>query len=107
MCGRKLKTFLLLSVLVSLLSVSPCFSEVVLTDEEAEQMLQEMEESKKELENVKQELEDVRITSTEQKKSYEEQLKEADEKNSKLTIWAVSSSTVAGVLLTVLIVLLL
>ena len=107
MCGRKLKIFLLLSVLVSLLSVSPCFSEVVLTDEEAEQMLQEMEESKKELEIVKQELEDVKTTSTEQRQSYEEQLKEADEKNSRLTTWAISSSAVAGVLLTVLIVLLL
>ena len=124
MCGIKSKRFLLLLVLVSVLSVSPCFSKVVLTDEEAKEMMSEIEESKKELtelretskkqieslenslEQSKSELETVRNTSQEQKKSYEEQLKE--EKKKRILPWAMAGTSgtatiiLSVVLLTVL-----
>ena len=124
MCGIKSKQFLLLLVLVSALSVSPCFSKVVLTDEEAEEMMSEIEESKKELtelretskkqieslenslEQSKSELETVRNTSQEQRKSYEEQLKE--EKKKRILPWAMAGTSgtatiiLSVVLLTVL-----
>ena len=124
MCGIKSKRFLLLLVLVSVLSVSPCFSKVVLTDEEAKEMMSEIEESKKELtelretskkqieslenslEQSKSELETVKNTSQEQKKSYEEQLKE--EKKKRILPWAMAGTSgtatiiLSVVLLTVL-----
>lgn len=125
MCGIKSKRFLLLLVLVSVLSVSPCFSKVVLTDEEAKEMMSEIEESKKELtelretsqkrieslenslEQSKSELETVRNTSQEQKKSYEEQLKE--EKKKRILPWAMAgtSGTATVILSVVLLVVLL
>lgn len=125
MCGIKSKRFLLLLVLVSVLSVSPCFSKVVLTDEEAKEMMSEIEESKKELtelretsqkrieslenslEQSKSELETVRNTSQEQKKSYEEQLKE--EKKKRILPWAMAgtSGTATIILSVVLLVVLL
>lgn len=109
MCGIKSKRLLLLLVLVSVLSVSPCFSKVVLTEEEAKEMMSEIEESKKELtelretsqkrieslenslEQSKSELETVRNTSQEQKKSYEEQLKE--EKKKRILPWAMAGTS--------------
>ena len=125
MCGIKSKRFLLLLVLVSVLSVSPCFSKAVLTDEEAKEMMSEIEESKKELtelretskkqieslenslEQSKSELETVRNTSQEQKKSYEEQLKE--EKKKRILPWAVAgtSGTATVILFVVLLIVLL
>lgn len=118
MCGIKSKRFLLLLVLVSVLSVSPCFSKVVLTDEEAKEMMSEIEESKKELTELREtskkqieslensleqsesELETVRNISQEQKKSYEEQLKE--EKKKRILPWAVAgTSGTATVILSV------
>ena len=125
MCGIKSKRFLLLLVLVSVLSVSPCFSKVVLTDEEAKEMMSEIEESKKELTELKEtsqkqieslensleqsqsELETVRNTSQEQKKSYEEQLKE--EKKKRILPWAIAgtSGTATIILSVVLLVVLL
>ena len=125
MCGIKSKRFLLLLVLVSVLSVSPCFSKVVLTDEEAKEMMSEIEESKKELtelretskkqieslenslEQSKSELETVRNTSQEQKKSYEEQLKE--EKKKRILPWAMAgtSGTATVILSVVLLIVLL
>lgn len=125
MCGIKSKRFLLLLVLVSVLSVPPCFSKVVLTDEEAKEMMSEVEESKKELtelretskkqieslenslEQSKSELETVRNTSQEQKKSYEEQLKE--EKKKRILPWAMAgtSGTATIILSVVLLIVLL
>ena len=125
MCGIKSKRFLLLLVLVSVLSVSPCFSKVVLTDEEAKEMMSEIEESKKELTELREtsqkrieslensleqsqsELETVRNTSQEQKKSYEEQLKE--EKKKRILPWAMAgtSGTATIILSVVLLVVLL
>ena len=118
MCGIKSKRFLLLLVLVSVLSVSPCFSKVVLTEEEAKEMMSEIEESKKELTELREasqkqieslensleqsesELETVRSISQEQKKSYEEQLKE--EKKKRILPWAVAgTSGTATVILSV------
>ena len=112
-------------VLVSVLSVSPCLSKVVLTDEEAKEIMSEIEESKKELtelretsgkqieslenslEQSKNELETVRNTSQEQKKSYEEQLKE--EKKKRILPWAIAgtSGTATIVLSVVLLIVLL
>lgn len=125
MCGIKSKRFLLLLVLVSVLSVSPCFSKVVLTDEEAKEMMSEIEESKKELTELREtsqkrieslensleqsqsELETVKNTSQEQKKSYEEQLKE--EKKKRILPWAMAgtSGTATIILSVVLLVVLL
>ena len=125
MCGIKSKRFLLLLVLVSGLSVSPCFSEVVLTDEEAKEMMSEIEKSKKELtelretsqkqieslenslEQSKGELETVKNTSQEQKKSYEKQLKE--EKKKRILPWAMAgtSGTATVILSVVLLIVLL
>lgn len=125
MCGIKSKRFLLLLVLVSVLSVSPCFSKVVLTDEEAKEMMSEIEESKKELTELREtskrqieslensleqsesELETVRNISQEQKKSYEEQLKE--EKKKRILPWAVAgtSGTATVILSVVLLIVLL
>lgn len=111
MCGIKSKRFLLLLVLVSVLSVSPCFSKVVLTDEEAKEMMSEIEESKKELtelkETSKSELETVRNTSQEQKKSYEEQLKEEKKKRILPWVMAGTSGTATVVLSVVLLIVLL
>lgn len=125
MCGIKSKRFLLLLVLVSVLSVSPCFSKVVLTDEEAKEMMSEIEKSKKELtelretsqkqieslenslEQSKNELETVKNTSQEQKKSYEKQLKE--EKKKRILPWAMAgtSGTATIILSVVLLIVLL
>lgn len=125
MCGIKSKRFLLLLVLVSVLSVSPCFSKVVLTDEEAKEMMSEIEESKKELTELREtsqkrieslensleqsqsELETVKNTSQEQKKSYEEQLKE--EKKKRILPWAMAgtSGTATVILSVVLLIVLL
>ena len=125
MCGIKSKQFLLLLVLVSVLSVLPCFSKVVLTDEEAKEMMSEIEKSKKELtelretsqkriellenslEQSKSELETVRNTSQEQKKSYEKQLKE--EKKKRILPWAMAgtSGTATIILSVVLLIVLL
>lgn len=113
MCGRKSRMFLLLSVLASLLLVSPCFSEVVLTDEEAEEMLSEMEQSRAELtelremsENLQTELDALKATSTEQNQYYEERLREA--RRAKAVPWAVAgTSTAASVFLGVLLLMVL
>ena len=125
MCGIKSKRLLLLLVLVSVLSVLPCFSKVVLTDEEAKEMMSEIEKSKKELtelketsqkqieslenslEQSKSELETVKNTSQEQKKSYEKQLKE--EKKKRILPWAMAgtSGTATMILSVVLLIVLL
>ena len=108
MCGVKSKKFLLSWVLLFVLFVSPCFSEVALTDEEAQEIMSEIESSKKVLTELKEisqkqieslenslktsqdELENVKNISQEQKKSYEKQLKE--EKKKRILPW-----TIAGI----------
>lgn len=115
---RLLSALLVLSFLY-VFSPSPCScsAEVVLTDEEAREMLSETEESRKELQNVKdcliqsqQDLirqkevsEDVRNTCEEQRKSYETQLEEKDRKNDVLTVVATSTGT-ASVIFAVLMI---
>lgn len=108
--GIKSKRHFLLPVLFSLsllfLSVSSSYAEVVLTDEEAQEMMAEMEASETELQGVKQELEELKSTSEEQKKYYEEQLKE--EKKKRILPWALTGTASAGcVFLGVLLVLVL
>ena len=111
-------------MLFCLLSFSPlsfsCFAEVKLTEEEAEQILNEISESKKELESVKNELiqsqkdlikqktelEDVKNTYNEQKTSYEMQLDEAEKENQTLKVVAVStgSTSIALLIVTILLI---
>lgn len=105
---RFLSPFLLYSLLLLPFSVSPCFSEVRLTDEEAQEMLQEMEESKKELETVQTQLQELQTISEEQKKSYEEQLSEQRKKNEVANICAgVGGGATAGLLVAIILILLL
>ena len=94
MCGKKLKRFLLLLVLFSPFSFVPSFSysyaDVVLTNEEAQELMSEIQESKKDLTELQNQLSeaetqlnDVKNTYEEQKKSYEMQLKEICERSHK------------------------
>ena len=116
MCGKKLKVFLLSLVLVSLScavqSFSFCYAEVRLTDEEANQWMNEIQESKKELNQVKTELkeskresqelktelEDVKNTYSEQKTYYEKQLEEAEKKNQTLKTCLTVTATTSVIL---------
>lgn len=97
-------------MLVLFLLPSHCFAEVVLTDEEAKEMLQEMEASEEELTKLRKHsdylekkltsLEDI---SKEQSQFYKEQLNEA--KKNKATAWTVAGmSTVINVLLCVVLI---
>lgn len=109
MCGTKLKLLLALLVLFSQQSCLPllssCYAEVVLTDEEAKQIMNDIQESRKDLQEVQKQLEDVKKDYSEQKTSYEEQLNEAEKKNSRLekAVTVTGSSTVV---LTVVMILL-
>ena len=108
MCCRRLKIFLLLPVLFFLLSFSPlsssCYAEVTLTDEEAQEILNEIKESKKDLTELQEkltsaeaQLKDVQNAYSEQKTSYEMQLKEAEEKQKKLRKALTVTSTSSAV----------
>lgn len=108
--GLKSKRRFLLSVLFSLSLLFPfasfSYAEVVLTDEEAQEMMEEMEASETELQGVKQELEELKNTSEEQKKYYEGQLKE--EKKKRILPWTLTGTASAGcVFLGVLLILVL
>ena len=124
MCGKRLRTFLLLLELCSLLCLSPCFADVNLTDKEAQEILTEIEESKKDLQNVKDKLKtskeeanelkkesqeqktqltELQNISNEQRESYEKQLKEAKKQNA--IAWTLTG--VSGTGCTVLAILLL
>ena len=125
MCGKRLKVFLLLLGL-SLLSPSALlcsysYADVILTDEEATELMNEIQQSKAELQTVKDELktskeelkqsknqlEDVKSTYTEQKKSYETQLEEAEKEKNTLKTWLTITATSSGCLLCFTILLLL
>ena len=111
MCGKRLKTFLLSSALVLLLSCSrfcvPLYAEVKLTDREAQQLMNEIQESRKDLETLEQQLTDVQNDCEEQKKYYEEQLKEVKKQEARYeTLATVSGISTALLTLTVLILLL-
>ena len=124
MCGKRLKVFLLSLVLFLPLLVSPCFADVSLTDEEAQEILTEIEESKKDLQNVKDELNqskeeasklkkesqeqkaqltELQNVSEEQRKSYKEQLKEAKKQNT--VAW--TTTGISGTLLVMLLLIVL
>ena len=125
MCGKKLKVFLLLLAL-SLLSpfvplCSYSYADVILSDSEATELMEQIQASKTELENVKTELteskkaldeqktqlEDVKNTYTEQKQSYEMQLEEAEKENQTLKTWLTITATTSGCLLVFTVLLLL
>jgi peptidoglycan hydrolase CwlO-like protein len=100
---KKLKRFLLLSVLLLPWSCVPLISysyaDVVLTDEEAQELMSEIQESRKDLaelqnslESAETQLQDVKSDYEEQKKSYEEQLKEEKKKSTEAKIFAYSAS---------------
>lgn len=118
MCSRKLKTCLLsLALLCSSLflpsTVYLC-AEVRLTDEEANEIMNEIQLSKEELEKTKSELSESKKESQElkkelvvvkniyleQKKSYETQLSEAEEKEQNLEK-ALTASVTTTILMTI------
>jgi peptidoglycan hydrolase CwlO-like protein len=88
------------------------YAEVRLTDEEANELMNEIQESKKELNQVKtelteaqKELSDVKNTYSEQKTYYEGQLTEAEEREKVATYLAVGGMTASIVLTGVLLIL--
>lgn len=107
MCGRRLKIFFLLLMLFSALpclpSLSSCYADVTLTDEEAQEMLNEITESKKDLQELQIQLEDVKNDCNEQKIYYEEQLSEANKKNKVLKGTSIAGGSTSAVLLIVII----
>jgi len=132
LCGKRLKVFLL-SLGLSLLSpfvplCSYSYADVILTDEEATELMDEIQQSKMELQTVKDELktskeelkqskeelkqsksqlEDVKNTYTEQKQSYETQLEEAEKEKNTLKTWLTMTATSSVCLLGVTLLLLL
>lgn len=120
----KSKKLLLLSGLfllsLSVPSISYSYADVVLTDKEASELMNEIQQSKEELQNVKKELSesqndltklenqltDVKSTYEEQKKSYETQLSEAEKENQKLKIATsvTGGSAIALLVVTVLLI---
>ena len=110
MCQRKSRKFSLLLVLSLLLSPalssSYSYADVILSDSEATELMNEIQKSKEELENVKSELsksqkaseeqaiqlQDVKSTYEEQKKYYEMQLKEEKKRSTEAKIFAGSAS---------------
>ena len=115
MCGKRLKVFLLLLGLSLLSPFVPLYSysyaDVILTDEEAQELMEQIQVSKTELQTVREnlqsaqtELEDVKNTSIEQKIYYEEQLNEAEKKSQTLEtcLTVTSTTTVVFALLLVL-----
>lgn len=118
MCGRKLRqsfiSLLLCSALLVLSSQVSLSAEVVLTDAEAQEMLNEMKQSETELNQAKMELTEVgnelsrvKAISEEQEKSFQKQLKE--EKKKRILPWALTgaSSTICAVLSVCLLIVLL
>lgn len=103
-------TFLIWLSLSSLLSL-PCYGEVVLTDEEARELMGEIETAESDLTRLKetseQELTALKSIYEEQKKYYEEQLKE--QRRKQILPWTLTgcSSTAVIVLSIVLLVALL
>lgn len=97
-------------MLVLFLLPSHCFSKVVLTDEEAKEMLQEMEASEEELMKVRKhsdylekKLTSLENISKEQSQFYEGQLSEV--KKDKATAWKVAGmSTVVNIILCVVLI---
>lgn len=107
----KSKRFLLSLVLCSLLPCVPSFSysytDVTLTDKEAQELMNEISESRKDLTELKNQLNeaetqlsDVKSDCEEQKKSYEERLKEEKKKSTEMKVFAYSAS-VSTVLLAI------
>ena len=89
MCGRKSGRRWLLPALLWLLLSSPCFSDVVLTDGEAEEMLREMESARTELQLLKEEL-------TESEAELKAQKEECQSLRSELTPLRTESAALSG-----------
>lgn len=108
MCGKKLRMVSLFLVLSLLSFSSPLLSslwaEVVLTDEEAQELMNEITESKKDLQELQTQLEDVKSDYNEQKTSYEKQLTEVEKKNKGLTTAVTITGTSTGILAIILLI---
>lgn len=89
MCGRKSGRRWLLPALLWLLLSSPCFSDVVLTDGEAEEMLREMENARTESRLLKEEL-------TESEAELKAQKEECQSLRSELTPLRTESAALSG-----------
>lgn len=105
MCGLKSRHSFLISVLfllvLSAVSLQPCFSEVILTDTEAQTLMTEIQESQKELQELKD-------TYQQQNQFYKEQLTEErkqKEKYKKATIVTSTSSFILTVVCIIAIIL--
>ena len=112
---------MVLPLLVFLLGYASVYSDVILKDEEAQEILNEMQLSKKELESAKIELKNVQNQLTEQEKlrneleviyneqktSYEEQLTEAEKTKNISTTVACSTGSIAVVLTIILVIIML
>lgn len=106
MCSKRYLRLLVLFLLLSAIQPCYCFSEVVLTDQEAQEIMTEIEQAKTDLKTVNDKLslsektceelqkqqQDVKNTYEEQKKSYEVQLREVIAKNNALTVGIVALS---------------
>ena len=118
MCRRKSRKRLLLLVLFSLLLpalfCSYSFAEVVLTDSEATELMNEIQESRKDLTQLKNQLSEaetqlngVKSDYEEQKKYYEMQLKEEKKRSTEAKIFAGSASASTILISVVLLIVLL
>lgn len=107
----KSKKLLLLSELfllsLAVRSFSYSYADVVLTDKEAEELMNEISESRKDLTELKSQLDeaetqlsDVKSDCEEQKKSYEMQLKEVKKQKTKVMLLA-SGTTASTIILAV------
>lgn len=103
LCGRRLKKLLLLLVLLlpwgCVPFISYSYADVVLTDEEATELMSTIQESKKDLQELQSELTSaetqlnaVKSDYDELKKSYEQRLKEEKKKSTEAKIFAYSAS---------------
>ena len=98
LCGRRLKKLLLLLVLL-LPFISYSYADVILTNEEATELMSTIQESKKdlaelqsELTSAEEQLNAVKNDYDELKKSYEQRLKEEKKKSTEAKIFAYSAS---------------
>ena len=122
MCGKKLKRFFVLLELSSLFffvpSLSLCYAEVRLTEEQATQVMNEIQESKKDLiqvknelteskkesQELKMELQDVKEDCNEQKIYYETQLTEAKKREKNSFFLSLLSNLVSALLSVVILI---
>lgn len=103
MWSKKLKRFLVLLLLLLPWSCVPfasfSYADVVLTETEAQELMNEIQESRKDLTELKSQLNeaetqlsDVKKDCEEQKKSYEKQLEEEKQRSTEAKVYALGAS---------------